>query len=336
VTAAGLFEADVLAQPAVLRRLEAFLPGALRELDRLTLPARPAIRFVGLGSSRYAALTEATRLRQLGLDAAVETTGAAGTPPGPDVVAVIVSAAGRSHEALAAADAHAGRSTVLAVTEDPSSPMAAGADIVFPLCAGLEQGGIATRTYRATMAVLRAVGDRFAGSRAPLELDRASEGVARVCETRREWLPEAMDALAGGDSFSVVAPGDGIGNAHQGALMLREAPRVPAGGYETGEWSHTGVYLTVSPGHRVILLRGSAFEPELLEWCRARRTPVFGIGSGRGAGVTAQLHVPETGLARGLVESTAVDLIAARLWAERGGERPADANGSLIPRAARP
>ena len=37
--------------------------------------------------------------------------------------------------------------------------------------------------------------------------------------------------------------------------MLREAPRLPAHAYETGDWLHTGVYLAL-PGHRVAAVPG--------------------------------------------------------------------------------
>ena len=46
-----------------------------------------------------------------------------------------------------------------------------------------------------------------------------------------------------------------LGLAEQAALMLREAPRLPAVAHETGDWLHTAVYLAF-PGHRALMFSG--------------------------------------------------------------------------------
>ncbi len=117
---------------------------------------RPAgIAFIGLGSSRYGALTAAAEARRLEIPAWAElASSAAPTPPAPGQVLVAISASGRTHETVEAARRYrAGGGRVIAVTNEPESPSATGADHVLPLLAGAEGAGIATRTFRATLAV---------------------------------------------------------------------------------------------------------------------------------------------------------------------------------------
>jgi hypothetical protein len=53
--------------------------------------------------------------------------------------------------------------------------------------------------------------------------------------------------------------------------MLREGPRLPAVGCETGDWSHVDVYLTKTTDYRLLVFAGSVWEPQLAEWTTARQ-----------------------------------------------------------------
>src|SRR5207248_2156941 len=77
----------------------------------------------------------------------------------------------------------------------------------------------------------------------------------------------------------VLAPAERMGAAEQSALMLREVPRVPAYACETGDWSHVDVYLTKRPGYRALVLAGSRYEAELMEWAAKRRFTVASVGA---------------------------------------------------------
>ncbi len=143
-----LFEADIAASPEALARL---LDG-WRQPD---LGGRSRFAFTGLGSSRYAASVVATCLRSTGADAWVDIASTTTTTaPADDLVLVAISASGRTREVRDAAEHHRGRSFVVAVTNDPVSPLATMADLVVPLEAGEETGGIACRTFRATIVAL--------------------------------------------------------------------------------------------------------------------------------------------------------------------------------------
>jgi fructoselysine-6-P-deglycase FrlB-like protein len=294
-----MFDADIAAGPdALARLLDGWTP--------VDLGGRSRVDFAGLGSSRYAALIAAARIRASGGAAWVEHASAIDpAPPARDLAFVAVSASGRTREVVEAADRHRGTSLLVAVTNDPSSQLAALADIVVPLSAGVEASGIACRTFRATVAALA----MLTGEIQPAELRPAADDLARLIDGRRDWLHAMADALDGAPSIDIIAEASVLGLAEHTALMVREAPRLPAVAYETGEWLHTGVYRAL-PGHRVVLFEGSAADAEVVATVE-RRGGEVGRFADTGKG---PVH-------RALVGSVIGELAAAELW------RRADAIG---------
>ncbi len=264
------FLLDVLACPQVLRDVAA----AYRSdglIDRI--PPLPRVVFLGMGSSRFAALDCVSMLRARGIDAHVEYA-STGRPQAPssDTLCVAVSAGGGSRETLAAVDRHRGLSSTVALTNRADSPLTAACDVELPLCAGDEDGGVASRTFHATVAVLQLLAAQLAGD--PIDpvlerIDKAADMLDELLTTRDVWLPGVVDAVGAGPVW-IAAPAERLGSAEQSALMLREGPRITAHACETGDWSHVDVYLSKHPGYRLLLLGGSAWEDELLVWVRAK------------------------------------------------------------------
>ena len=107
----------------------------------------------------------------------------------------------------------------------------------------------------------------------------------------------------------MLAPAERIGSAEQSALMLREVPRVRADACETGDWSHVDVYLSKAPGLGLLLLRGSAWEGEVMVWAEKRGCPVVTVG-GPLPGAALDVPVPGGGdpVVRSLVEGRVAEL----------------------------
>lgn len=97
--------------------------------------------------------------------------------------------------------------------------------------------------------------------------------------------------------------------------MLREGPRLPAVGCETGDWSHVDVYLTKTTDYRLLVFAGSEWEPQLAEWTTARGSTVIGVG-GNVPGAQYNLRYPgdSDDVVRLLSEVLVPELIAARAW----------------------
>jgi glutamine---fructose-6-phosphate transaminase (isomerizing) len=290
---------DVLAAPGALAGQA---PG-LESIQPLAARARRVL-FLGIGSSRFAALDAAALLRAHGIDASAEyaSTGRP-QPPSADTLVLAISATGGSDETVAAMRRHRGTSMVVGVTAAPGSAIGREADAVLAI-AGDGPSGVACASYRSTVAALREVCGLLVPAAAPPAgwRERAAAAIADLLGRRADWLPGAVERLGGGP-LHVLAPAERLGAAEQSALMLREVPRVPAYACETGDWSHVDVYLTKRPGYRVLLLPGSAYEDEVREW-QARRG--FTVVTAAG---------PADAEVRPLVDTLACELLAAELWA---------------------
>ena len=304
-----LLRDDILAGPAALSRLFRAYDAPVSPLTAVlaSLPQDARFAFAGMGSSRYAALLVASKLRTAGTSAWVEyaSTGAP-TAPATDLVFVAISASGRTAEVVAAARRHRGQSLVVAVTNDPESALASEADHVLPLLAGSEGSGIATRTFRATVAVLAML---VGHSTASLSATVAELAVA--IESAEPWVTDTAAAIDGAPAIDVLADASILGLADQAALMLREAPRLPAAAHDTGDWLHTAVYLAL-PGHRVLLFPGASGR---------RGGHLHGRTSRRRGGPRAERHRPtRTRSVRAIVESVYAELLAAELWRRTSAE----------------
>ena len=222
---ADAFLEDILAEPETLERVLDLYEGVDSPLRALQLDDVERVRFVGMGSSRYAALPVASLLRAHAFDAAAERASAAlATPPAAGTLTVCVSANGKTPETVEAAERHRGTSTVVAVTNAPDSPLAEAAGVVLQLGAGDERGGVACRTFQATLAVLLLLARRV-GADVP-DLRPAVEAAHAIREARDAWLDPALDVLGG--SVAVVAPDERISSAEQSALVFREGPADPS------------------------------------------------------------------------------------------------------------
>ncbi len=312
----ALFREDIAASPAALSRLLAATPPTPIDAGR-------RICLTGLGSSRYAADVVAGQLRAAGRSAWAEiASGAARTAPAHDLTVVAISASGGTPEVVEVARRHHGRSRVIAVTNRPESALAEAADVVVPLLAGDEVAGIAGRTFRATLAVLAMLGGVPATA-----LETVSAAVAARLLSSAPWAAGAADVLDRTSAIDVLADASSGGLAEQAALMLREAPRLPAHAFETADWLHVGVYLAW-PGHAILRFPGSTADPALVRVATARGVRLVDVPSTDGA--------PVDQIAAAITASIDAELLAAELWSRTDatdGSPPVRprGQGALIP-----
>lgn len=231
-----------------------------------------------------------------------------------------ISASGGSRETLDALARHRGRSFVVALTNRPESPVAEGADLVVPMAAGEERGGVACRTFQHTLALLLTLG--APGGAAPdgvaALVRRAAEASADLLDRRGEWLAETAGLLDGPDGVYAIAPVERLSSAEQSALMFREGPRRQADACETGDWAHVDVYLTKTRDYRALLFPGSRYDDQAMEWIRRRGSTLVTVGGeaeGQ-AGAIRYRHDDDPGVAL-LTETLVAELVAATLWARR-------------------
>jgi fructoselysine-6-P-deglycase FrlB-like protein len=286
------------------------------------LPMASRFVLLGMGSSAYAAGVCAARLRAHGVSAVAELASSDLLPAADGhTVVIAISAGGDSRETRDAAAHYRDRAPVVLVTNSPDGGLArdleGGVHELVDLRAGVEEGGVASRSFQHTLALLLALEPRVA--RADVDvvalLRAAATASADLLERRHEWLPELRRLLVGPQGTHVVAPARRLSSAQQSALMLREGPRIPAYACETGDWSHVDVYLTRTTDYRMLLLAGSRWEDELLRWTSERGSTVVAVGGEvEGAAMTLRYAGDTDDDVALLTEVLVAELLAADLW----------------------
>ena len=311
-----LFLRDLESKPVWLRALA-------ERLATTEWPVRPGQRLLltGMGSSWFAADVAARRFRRVGVHAVADLASVeASLPPQADLAVVGISASGGSTETLQMLTSHRGVSTTIALT---NTEVDLPADHRLLMHAGPEDGGVACRSYLHTIVMLLQLEQQLTGSLPDLapRVLAAADAVEHLLATRDEWLPRVEAVLNGPNGSWLLAPAERLGSALQGALMLREGPRVPADGCETGDWCHVDVYLTRSLDYRALLFAGSRFDASAAKWMRERgsRYVVVGQTSEAAAGAEVVIGFPHDHdpLVALLVEVLVPELLAAGWWIGR-------------------
>lgn len=274
--------------------------------------------FIGMGSSHYASSIAAMRLRALGMNAVAELASNRLLPKITDSTLIIaVSASGGSIETLTAVNGLKGKARIIALTNFPDSEIAKASDAVVLLKAEPEIGGVACRSFAHTVALELALESHLFTKNYILAdvIRSAADAHEYIWKNRSDWQPKIQEILTDAPAIYFVAPAERFSSAQQSALMLREGPRRPSVGCETGDWSHVDVYLTKVQDYRLMIFAGSSWEEPLMKWCAERKSRVIAVGGEiEGAEFTFRYPGDESPEVALLVESFFAELMAADLW----------------------
>jgi len=317
---AAAFLRDVEAKPTLLELLAA--SGDATAAVQALSAGPPGVLLLGMGSSRFAAEVTAFRLRHRGVTAVAEYASARLLPPAhPDLLVVAISASGTSKETLAALSRYAGFARTVALTNVADSTLARMADTTILLQAGQERGGVACSSFQHTILLLRLLEARLTDSRLDFAglCSRTAAASRDLLERRDDWLPGTLEALDSADGVQVIAPVERWSSAAQSALMFREGPRRRATASETGDWSHVDVYLTKTIDYRALLLTGSPYDADAMEWLQARRSTVVTVGARLDGAHHAITYRDAADDEVALPTETLVaEIVAAHWWLEQG------------------
>ncbi len=188
------------------------------------------------------------------------------TPPRLDEALVVgISQSGQSPDIVAVVEEgkRQGRPT-LAITNDGSSPLAAAADHVIELHAGVERSVAATKTYTAQLATIALLAAAWHG-----QPERWTE---------LERMPDVLSAVLGGvddlaqqaeryrymEHCVLIGRGYNYATALELALKLKELTYVMANAYSSADFRH-GPIATIADGMPVLLImpQGAVFSDML-------------------------------------------------------------------------
>ena len=291
------FEQDILSQPEGLRSLAGSLDALRRATHGLDLTSFERIVLTGMGASHYATYSAWLALVAAGYPAWwIDTAELVHDAPGllqPDTLIVAASQSGRSAETIALLDILEGgppRTELLAITNDPISPLAARAHRVAEIRAGSEHA-VGTRTYLNTLAaasILVRLASEHDGettiAEAKIDLVSAATDLAAWLEGYDNRLQEIALALARTTTppVTIIARGASLASALEGALVIKEAAKHPIEAMGGGQFRH-GPIETAGGGTSFIVLGSGSHvvrsERLALDLMRAG-AKVFWLGTG--------------------------------------------------------
>lgn len=257
--------AEMSEQPEALGRLAGRFTTIAAQVSGLvhTAGGVAGIAFAARGSSDHAAL--------LGRYAVEQQTGLPTCLVAPSVVTVhhrsperfdgwllvALSQSGRTPEIVDIAGRYAAcGASVVAVTNDPASPLARVAHQTVDLAVGPEQAVPATKTVTGQMLAVLAI----AGGLGPggLTADAAARLPRHVGDILADGEPveRAAAGLAEHRRMAVVGRGPCYPAALETALKLQETTGIMAHGFSTADFRH-GPIAVCGPGSPAVLLAGS-------------------------------------------------------------------------------
>lgn len=252
---ASLLEDEIRSQPAVVAHLlDTQLPAI--EAVAAALPPFRYVLIAARGSSDHAALYAKYALGALAgypvaLAAPSLTTLYAASLRLEGALVVGISQSGQSPDIVAVvAEGRRQDCPTLAITNDPSSPLAEAADAVIELAAGPERSVAATKTYTTELVALAAFAACYSGEARLAHLDALRtlpEALAAAITAAFAVVPRDGDALRTLERVLVIGRGYNFATASEIALKLKELTYGMAAAYSAADFRH-GPIATVEAG----------------------------------------------------------------------------------------
>lgn len=227
-----------------------------------SLQPRDDILLTGMGASFHAAWIASIHLQHLGIAArSIEATDFLNySHPGlkPGELVIFISQSGRSVEIPPILE-KLGNANLLAITNEPRSPLARKARWMFPLLAGSENL-IASKTYTNSLALLWLMVRRLAGIHKENEIDLLLDVNDRVVKIIKDGETHAgafIEGLGSMERLVFIGHGPHAATARQAAMIMGEWAKHPVLSFSAGGLRHgfiealstgTGAVLFASPG----------------------------------------------------------------------------------------
>jgi glutamine---fructose-6-phosphate transaminase (isomerizing) len=252
------FLEDILEQPQNLARSREIFTQALRGTDLSAFEADPLV-LAGMGSSYFAAIPAACALRGAGR-AAFALSATELLEPGGHLLGkayVGISQSGKSAETVEALSRVS--APRLALTNTGAGPLSEVADVALPI-GSAEDTAIAVLTYTATLAATSMLAGAL-GAPLDFDWDRLPDLVGKVLEDGARAAEAFAERFDGMEFLDFVGRGSSLASAAEGALLAREAVRLPAACLDTLQYLH-GPLEVAEPGRGCVLF-GSGREVQL-------------------------------------------------------------------------
>ncbi|MGC8670678.1 MAG: glutamine--fructose-6-phosphate transaminase (isomerizing) [Thermoprotei archaeon] len=248
------------------------------ELAGMIVHGAKNVYVIGNGTSLHAGLISSYYFSDAGVD--VKVVSAAEFPyyalnnVGVGSVIVAISQSGETSDVIRSVRLARQRGcAIIGVTNTIGSRLTSNSSIYLPMTAGPELAVPATKTFVATLVVLRllaAYAGRQGGAISTEEIKEIGDSVVNLSRSLSQKMPELevegnhiADGLYGSPGAYVTSSGINFPVAMEGALKLKEAALVHAEGIQLGELLHGPIALA-SKGYPVITIKPSEQDAEEL------------------------------------------------------------------------
>lgn len=250
---------DILEQPKRLRSLDlgAVAAGAIAWGDDLLRYRR--IVLTGMGASASALRPLWLALVGQGYPAhlvdTAELLDSCCAMVTPETLLIVASQSGRSAETVALLKlAEDAESSVVAITNDRASPLAASADVVIDILAGDERA-VSTKTYVNTVAVCVGLQAALLKEPAVPALGPVADALELYLDTVQARIGSLSAQFGSGQSVFLVGRDTSLASASYGALIAKEAARWPVEAMSAAQFRHGPMELA-DPSLSVLVLAG--------------------------------------------------------------------------------
>lgn len=182
----------------------------------------------------------------------------------PKTLIVAVSQSGQSAEVVRLLELNRGKSSVIAVTNTPGSPLAELADATILSQAG-EEFSVSCKTYLAALMALRWLGDVVCErdlQHTRVELKAAAPAVRDYLAHWKEYVQDLAQILEGARHLFLVGRGPSLAAVGTGALIIKESDHFHAEGMSSAAFRH-GPFEMLSDETFVLVFAGEDKTREL-------------------------------------------------------------------------
>jgi len=327
---AGEYLHDLLDQPRALEQTLSGL-GVSKPLHQLAAGIQKGkfktVVLTGMGSSFHALHPLNIELINHGLTAMmVETSELVHYKSrlfGPRTLIVAVSQSGQSAEVVRLLEINRGKSSIIAVTNTPDSPLAKRADAAILTQAGKEFS-VSCKTYVTALMALTFLGDVLCKrdpQRSRQELKAASPAVEGYLEKWKSHVQDLGQLLRGIRHLFLVGRGASLAAVGTGALIVKESDHFHAEGMSSAAFRH-GPFEMLSDETFVLVFAGEnktrELNQRLLEDVREQQGRAELVGEG---GASSPFVLPAAPRCiQPILEILPVQMITLALAAQAGRE----------------
>lgn len=231
------FQDAIAAQGRNLRQSRPLVEGTLNTVD-LGAWRTGRLAFTGMGASCHSLSPVVASLLALGRPAIALAADELAPVAAAGLVDCIVAVTqgGTSTEMLELVSG-VGDLPRMVITNVPESPVASYADVVIPLGL-LEDSAVYTLGYTATLQALGLLAAVLCSESPDESWESLPDVVEEVLAASRDTIAELADKMATPRAVDLVGSGAHMAAAGEGALILREASRLPTSCHSTRQYLH--------------------------------------------------------------------------------------------------